>query len=465
MTGAWRGRSPLPSRVGRGALAALAASVLAITAAPAGALAPPEVVIGSPPADDPPGPEFPVKQDKGCLAAGVLPDSDLTRTPPPEVALDLDRARALSRGAGVTVAVIDTGVQPQPRLPNLIGGGDYVTPGGDGLSDCDAHGTLVAGIIGAADHPADGLTGVAPDARIISIRQHSGAFVPDGAGFDQAQRAAAEIRTLARAITRAANQGAGVITVSLPICMPVEQQLDQAMLSAAIGHAVHVRGALIVAGAGNTGSTGCQEQNPAIDPARPGDPRNWEKVRTIATPGWFAPTVLTVGFTTATGVPMPDSLAGPWVSVAAPGTGVESLGPGGGGLVNGVGSPDKLIPVGGASFAAAYVSGVAALLRSRFPNETPAEIAARLQASAHAPARGIDNAVGAGLIDPVAALGYRSPPRPPAGLFRGTPFTMPVPPRGADPVPAVAATVVVLGAVLLGIGGAAGASAVRRRRR
>ncbi|BCI88336.1 hypothetical protein NIIDMKKI_35420 [Mycobacterium kansasii] len=52
------------------------------------------------------------------------------------------------------VAVIDTGVTPHPRFPHLIPGGDYVMAGGDGLSDCDAHGTIVASMIGAA--PANG---------------------------------------------------------------------------------------------------------------------------------------------------------------------------------------------------------------------------------------------------------------------------------------------------------------------
>ncbi|MGW4091287.1 type VII secretion-associated serine protease mycosin [Nocardia sp. NPDC004750] len=450
-------------KVGSAAVAVLAGVMLVITAAPAVALEPPQVVVGAPPADDPPGPEEPMKQQKGCLAAGALPDSDLSRTPPAELALDLRRAKALSRGAGVTVAVIDTGVQPHPRLPNLVGGGDYLAAGGDGLSDCDAHGTLVAGIIGATSDPADGFSGVAPDARIISLRTRSGAFSPEHPSSDPSQRTAVEIRTLARAITRAANQGAGVITVSLPICLPVDAQPDQSMLSAAIGYAVHVRGALIVTGAGNAGGGGCT-QNPDIDPTRPADARNWRDVKTISTPGWFGADVLTVGFTTATGAPMPESLTGPWVSVAAPGTGIESLGPGGGGLINGVGEPDKLVPVGGASFAAAYVSGVAALLRSRFPNETPREIASRLQASAHAPARGIDNMVGAGMVDPLAALSYRTPPQQPAGLFQSSELPMPPPPRAKDLRPAITATVVILAAVLLGLAGSHLNSAMRRRR-
>lgn len=436
-------------RPGRVAVTVLTGLFICVSAAPAAAIQPPEVVVGPPPADDPPGPERPTEQDKGCLAAGVLPDSDLTRVPPPDLALDLARVRSLSRGAGTTVAVLDTGVSPHPRLPNLVGGGDYVMAGGDGLSDCDAHGTLVAGIIGATADPADGFSGVAPDARIVSIRYRSGAFRLERASSDQTEQTAMEVRALARAITHAANLGAGVIVVPVPVCVPAGAGVDQGMLSAAIGYAVHVRGVLIVAGGGNTGGAQCK-QNPPIDPGRPGDPRNWGGVETISTPGWFSPAVLTVGFTTASGEVAEESLTGPWISVAAPGTGIESLGPGGGGLINGVGAPERFVPVGGASFAAAYVAGVAALLRSRYPNETPAQISARLQASAHAPARGIDNAVGAGVVDPLRALSYRTPPEPPAGLFQARILELPPPDRAEDRRPGLTAAVVIVIAVLLG---------------
>ncbi|MCU1645972.1 MAG: mycp [Nocardia sp.] len=441
---------------------AVAATLVLVPVAPATAVEQPHVVSGPAPLDDPPGPELLTKQNRACLGAGVLRDSDLSQPPPPELALDLRHARALSSGAGVTVAVIDTGVASNPRLPGLIGGGDYVVPGGDGLSDCDAHGTLIAGIIGAAGDPGDGFVGVAPAARILSIRTRSDAFdYQRPSDFDAAQQNAMDVRTLARAITHAANQGAGVIVVSLPICVAATAQVDQSMLAAAIGYAVQVRGALIVAGAGGTRDPGC-EQNPDIDPTRPADPRNWDGVQTVSTPGWFAPDVLTVGFTTATGTPVPDSLTGPWVSVAAPGTGIESLGPGGG-LINGVGASENLVPVGGSSFAAAYVAGVAALLRSRFPAETPGEIMTRLQASAHAPARHPDNAVGAGSIDPLAALAYRTLPQLSTGPGNPITLAMPAPRRSMDRRPGTSALIVVICAGLLGFA-AVGVEAMSRRR-
>ena len=73
----------------------------------------------------------------------------------------------------MTVAVVDTGVNPSVRLPHLRGEGDYVD-GGDGLTDCDTHGTVIASIIGAAPAEGDALVGVAPDAELLSIRQSSG---------------------------------------------------------------------------------------------------------------------------------------------------------------------------------------------------------------------------------------------------------------------------------------------------
>lgn len=445
--------------------AAVAAGVLLFAcAAPAAAIYPPPAWVPGtpPPADGPPGPEFPTKQDKACQSAGVLPASDLSQPPPASLALNLKQAWTLSRGAGVTIALLDTGVRPNPRLPTVRGGGDYAAPGGDGLSDCDAHGTLVAGIIAAGNSPGDGFEGVAPEADLISIRQYSGAFRADRPGSNDTAETAANVRTIARGIVHAVNMGATVIQVSLPVCVSVEKQVDQAALQAAIGYAVHVRGALIVAAAGDTGMSGC-EQNPPIDPGRPADPRNWRYVKTISTPAWFSPDVLSVGFTAAEGTPSSYSLTGPWISVGAPGTAIESLDPGGGGVVNGVGESGKLAPVGGTSFAAAYVTGTAALLRSRFPNETPSEIAARLQASAHAPARGVDNTIGAGVIDPVAALGYRTPPAPPDGLYLSSPLAMPTPERERDWHPAITAIVVMVAALVLGVGANYVGSVSRRR--
>lgn len=86
-------------------------------------------------------------------------------------------AHKFATGAGVTVAVIDTGVDASPRVP-AEPGGDFVDQAGNGLSDCDAHGTLTASIIAGRPAPTDGFVGVAPDARLLSLRQTSEAFEP-----------------------------------------------------------------------------------------------------------------------------------------------------------------------------------------------------------------------------------------------------------------------------------------------
>ena len=96
-----------------------------------------------------------MKQNSYCTEVGVLPGTDFRLQPKYMEMLNLQEAWAFGRGAGQKVAVIDTGVTPHPRFSHLIAGGDYVM-GGDGLSDCDAHGTIVASMIGAA--PASGAT-------------------------------------------------------------------------------------------------------------------------------------------------------------------------------------------------------------------------------------------------------------------------------------------------------------------
>ena len=113
------------------------------------------------------------------------------------------------------IAVIDTGVFPHRLLGSrLRGGGDYLT-GGDGLDDCDGHGTAVAGLLAAAAEPSGrGSTpiGIAPGARLLAIRQSSSSFEvsdPDGT-----TRPAGDTRTLAEAVVLAVRGGADVINIS-----------------------------------------------------------------------------------------------------------------------------------------------------------------------------------------------------------------------------------------------------------
>src|ERR1700744_3098100 len=141
-------------RASRAAMAALLLTSGALAGLPpASAISPPTIDPGAVPPDTPPGPPAPMKQSSYCTEVGVLPGSNFKLQPKYMDMLNLQEAWQFGRGAGQKVAVIDTGVTPHPRFQHLIPGGDYIM-GGDGLSDCDAHGTIVASMIGAA--PANG---------------------------------------------------------------------------------------------------------------------------------------------------------------------------------------------------------------------------------------------------------------------------------------------------------------------
>ncbi|SPM36737.1 peptidase S8 [Mycobacterium rhizamassiliense] len=141
---AWRGRA---SRATVAALLLTTGSLAGLP--PASAIVPPTIDPGAIPPDTPPGPPAPMKQNSYCTEVGVLPGTNFKLQPKYMDMLNLQEAWQFGRGAGQKVAVIDTGVSPHPRFQHLIPGGDYVM-GGDGLSDCDAHGTIVASMIGAA---------------------------------------------------------------------------------------------------------------------------------------------------------------------------------------------------------------------------------------------------------------------------------------------------------------------------
>jgi membrane-anchored mycosin MYCP len=314
---------------------------------------------------------------------------------------------------------------------------------------------------------------VAPDVQVIAIRQSSKAFSPKDAfagNQDPAtRRKAGDIRTMARAIVHAANMGATVINISEISCMTATDLIDQRDLGAAIHYAAVERNVVIVAAAGNVGDergvgNDCK-QNPIYNPLTPNDPRDWAGVATVVTPAWFSDYVLTVGAVDSSGAPLDSSVAGPWVSIAAPGTDIESLSPRDDGLMNAVeGNKNTLVPQAGTSFSAALVSGVAALVRAKYPQLTAHQVINRLLATARAPARGVDNQVGHGIVDPVAALTYDLPPGEPVGPQRlAAPLVLAPPKVGRDMTP-----VWVAGA---GVGGLAllcsvvlGCAALMRRR-
>src|SRR5271167_3408501 len=116
---------------------------------PAAQAIPPSVVHpGRVPPDGKPGPEAPMRQSNICARTITVAQPNVAVTAPGFTLLNVSKAWQYSTGNGVPVAVIDTGVNPTPRLP-VVPGGDYIM-GGDGLMDCDSHGTVVASLIAAA---------------------------------------------------------------------------------------------------------------------------------------------------------------------------------------------------------------------------------------------------------------------------------------------------------------------------
>lgn len=450
--------------------AVLAAVMLTALLDPAlaSAIQPPVVEPGPPP-NGPLGPPEPTDLKAICgVPTGVLPQTDFSLQTSAEAMLNYTAAWRFSRGAGQKVAVIDTGVNRHPRLPLLEGGGDYVS-NTDGLQDCDAHGTLVAGLIAAAPSPADGFAGVAPEATILSIRQNSTVYGVKEGGSGQANDPNAtspgygNTVTLAYAITRAVSLGATVINLSEVACSPVGGGLDDAQLGRAVRYA-YERNVVVVAAAGNFNNQGlCKVQNAMPDPNMPLK-SGWDSVRTIASPAWFSDYVLTVGALTTSGEPADFSLHGPWVGVAAPGERIISLDSGGPGLINAVMSQQGLAPINGTSFAAPFVSGVVALIRSRFPELNAGQVIDLVKRTAHTPGAGPNEATGYGVVDPIAALTYRLPaanqmPNPEAAKpIAGRPHRDPSSQRARIIVLSVTA-----GAVALA--GVAWAFSVARRRR
>ncbi|MFT9731132.1 S8 family serine peptidase [Mycobacteroides abscessus] len=134
--------------------AAALASSMAVLVGPtvvAQAITPPVVPPGPAPTDPAPAPPQKMRQTRECTETATIPGTDFREMPPALRMLNMPEAWKISTGVGVVVAVIDTGATQSPRLDRLVAGGDYVMGQyGDGLDDCDAHGTVVASIIGAA---------------------------------------------------------------------------------------------------------------------------------------------------------------------------------------------------------------------------------------------------------------------------------------------------------------------------
>ncbi|MGW0333730.1 type VII secretion-associated serine protease mycosin [Streptomyces sp. NPDC003011] len=284
-------------------------------------------------------------------------------------AMRTEEAWRTTKGAGVTVAVLDTGVEADH--PDLVGN---VLPGKDmigfGAEDGDAawahHGTSMAGIIAGHGHGtgnADGVMGIAPEAKILPIR----VILEDD---DPARAKARSTRgnALADGIRWAADQGADVINLSLGDDSasahpePAEDEAVQYALK---------KGSVVVASAGNGGEKGDHISYPA------------------AYPGVIAATAVDKFGTRAS-----FSTRRWYATVSAPGVDVV------------IADPDHRYYEGwGTSAASAFVSGAVALIRAAHPGLTPAQIKKLLEDTArNAPADGRDDSRGFGFIDPAAAL-------------------------------------------------------------
>jgi subtilisin family serine protease len=240
--------------------------------------------------------------------------------------LRLPEAHTVSTGAGVTVAVLDTGVDPNhlALAGHLVQGFDFVDLDADpseegtyGLDSAYGHGTHVAGLIALA----------APDASIMPLR----ILKPDGTGTSW---------LLAQAIRYAVANNASVVNMSYSVSkrsLLIDNVLDLATSLAP--------SAVMVAAAGNNGPSTTKEYPAAED--KPG--------------------LLAVAASTQTDGLADFSTRGLWVDVAAPGEGILSCVPNNG-----------YSTWSGTSMAAPLVAGTAALARSQYPSLTAAQVKMRL---------------------------------------------------------------------------------------
>ncbi|MGA8112309.1 MAG: type VII secretion-associated serine protease mycosin, partial [Actinocatenispora sp.] len=297
--------------------------------------------------------------DRSCaVAEGSTSKLHLSATPWGLERIGPERAWPLSRGRGVKVAVIDSGVSTGPEVLRgaVVGGHDYLAAG-DGTCDQYGHGTLVASIIAGREARSAPYFGVAPEAQILSYRVL----------LDSRPGSANTPHNIADAIDRAVDAGARVINLSL-ITDPTDE------VRAAVRRAVD-RDVVLVAAAGNEG--GSAAEGSLEYPA--------------ALPG-----VLAVGGIDERGGHVGSSNTASYLEIAAPGDQMEGPAPAGGGYLR--------FKEGGTSFAAPYVSGTAALLRAYDPDLSAEQVRDRIIRTADHPPEGWNETVGYGVVNPYRAL-------------------------------------------------------------
>ncbi|MFG3021079.1 type VII secretion-associated serine protease mycosin [Streptomyces sp. NPDC048254] len=284
-------------------------------------------------------------------------------------ALHLDEAWRTTKGKGVTVAVLDTGVESDhPDLVgNVLTAKDMIGFGArPGERTWARHGTAMAGIIAGHGHGIgndEGVMGVAPEAKILPVR----VILEDG---DSARGKARSTRgnALAEGIRWAADHGADVINLSLGD--DSDSAHPEPSEDEAIQYALK-KDVVVVASAGNGGDKGDHISYPA------------------AYPGVIAATAVDKFGTRAA-----FSTRRWYATVSAPGVDIV------------IADPDHKYYEGwGTSAASAFVSGAVALIKAAHPGLTPAQVKKLLEDTARdAPSGGRDDSRGFGMIDPAAAI-------------------------------------------------------------
>lgn len=180
-------------------------------------------------------------------------------------AMHADEMWKISTGRGITVAVIDSGVDDS--LADLKGqvldGKDYSEQRGDEHTDLANHGTGVAALIAAtgARGPANGSYGLAPGAKILPIRMR---YTEED--FGQVDIRAEYSRVLSQAIRYAADSQAQIINMSIAMAdSPGKHNVETPELESAVRYALS-KGKLLFAGVGNTGDKGNDVMYPAATP-------------------------------------------------------------------------------------------------------------------------------------------------------------------------------------------------------
>jgi subtilisin family serine protease len=288
-------------------------------------------------------------------------------------------------GQGVTVAVIDTGVQASVNdlSGSVVSGTDLTGLGGNGHTDRDRnrfdHGTAMAGLI--AGHGGRYLAGVAPSSKILPVA------VPL-VGTNQGEHSPDYI---ADAVRYAAMHGAKVISMSLGgLRYPDEDQMAcPADTQDAIFYALS-KGAIVVAAGGNSGL----KDNPTEEPG-------------------VCLGVIAVAAVDARRRAPEFSSRHAYLTVAAPGVDIPTIN-----------AADAIFIGNGTSQSTALTSGALALIWSAHPNETNRQITARLIAGVRdAGPRGVDSTFGYGTINPAASISVRLGPNTPNPVFtRADPF-------------------------------------------